>query len=80
MTNVIKAYINFDPVSGVFLLKTMYQNIVSYLSQCPHCQVANNWYTVPHRHRGSLIANNPMNLLCMDFIKIDPSGDGPTPK
>ena len=33
-------------------------------------------YTGPHTQQGSLVANNPMDLLCIDFMKVDPSKDG----
>ena len=33
------------------------------ITQCPHTQ---QW---------SLVANNPLSLLCIDFLKVDPSRD-----
>ena len=27
-------------------------------------------------HRESIVVNNPMDLLCIDFMKVDPSKDG----
>ena len=32
-------------------------------------------YTGPHTQWGSLVTNNPLDLLCIDFLKIDPSKD-----
>ena len=32
-------------------------------------------YTGPHTQQGLLVANNPLDLLCIDFLKIDPSKD-----
>ena len=29
----------------------------------------------PHTQQGLLVANNPLDLLCIDFLKIDPSKD-----
>ena len=30
---------------------------------------------VQHTQRGLLVANNPLDLLCIDFLKVDPSRD-----
>ena len=40
------------------------------------CHVAKGHYTGPHTQQGSLVANNPLDLLCIDFLKVDPSRDG----
>ena len=33
-------------------------------------------YTDPKTKPGMIIANNPMDLLCIDFTKVDPSKSG----
>ena len=33
-------------------------------------------YTKPNTILGVIIANNPMDLVCVDFTKVDPSKDG----
>ena len=33
-------------------------------------------YTKPNTIPGVIIANNPMDLVCIDFTKVDPSKDG----
>ena len=33
-------------------------------------------YTEPNTIPGVIIANNPMDLVCIDFTKVDPSKDG----
>ena len=43
---------------------------------CPWCQTAKGDYTDPKTKLGSIIANNPMDLLCIDFTKVDPSKSG----
>ena len=32
-------------------------------------------YTGPHTQQGLLVANNPLDLLCIDFLKVDPLTD-----
>ena len=32
-------------------------------------------YTEPNTILGVIIANNPMDLVCIDFTKVDPSKD-----
>ena len=48
----------------------------NWVSQCIHCQVAKGNYTTPRPKIGHLESNNPMDLLCLDFTKIDPSRTG----
>ena len=40
------------------------------------CQTAKGDYTDTKTKLGSIIANNPMDLLCIDFTKVDPSKSG----
>ena len=40
------------------------------------CQTAKGLYVDPDPAQGSIVANNPMDLLCIDFMKVDPSKDG----
>ena len=44
-----------------------------WVSQCTRCQVAQGTYNEPKPKIGHLESNNPMDLLCLDFTKIDPS-------
>ena len=48
----------------------------NWVSQCSCCQVAKGKYTTPRPKIGHLESNNPMDLLCLDFTKIDPSRTG----
>ena len=43
---------------------------------CKRCQTAKGRYVDPDPTQGSIVANNPMDLLCIDFMKVDPSKDG----
>ena len=43
---------------------------------CKWCQTAKGLYVDPDPSQGSIVANNPMDLLCIDFMKVDPSKDG----
>ena len=55
---------------------TMAADVSNWVSQCSHCQVAKGNYTTPRSKIGHLKSNNPMDLLCLDFTKIDPSRTG----
>ena len=55
---------------------TMAADMSNWVSQCSHCQVAKGNYTTPRPKIGHLESNNPMDLLCLDFTKIDPSRTG----
>ena len=59
-----------------FYWPTMSQDASDYVTNCECCCVSKGDYTGPHTQQGSLVANNPMDLLCMDFTKVDPSKDG----
>ena len=59
-----------------FYWPTMSQDASDYVTNCECCCVSKGDYTGPHTQQGSLVANNPMHLLCMDFTKVDPSKDG----
>ena len=41
-----------------------------------NCHVAKGHYTGPYTQQGSLVSNNPLDLLCIDFLKVGPSRDG----
>ena len=53
----------------------MFQDVTRYVKECPRCQIAKGDYTVPNTIPGVIIANNPMDLMCIDFTKVDPSKD-----
>ena len=54
----------------------MFQDVTNYVKTCPWCQMAKGDYTDPKTKLCKIIANNPMDLLCIDFIKVDPSKSG----
>ena len=54
----------------------MYQDVTEYVTNCHQCHVAKGHYTAPHTQQGLLFANNPLDLLCIDFLKVDQSKDG----
>ena len=53
----------------------MFQDITKYVKECPQCRIAKGDYTEPNTIPGVIIANNPMDLVCIDFTKVDPSKD-----
>ena len=59
-----------------FYWSTMYKDIAEYVKDCPWCQVAKGPYVGPKTEPGSIIANGPLDLLCVDFTTMDPSRDG----
>ena len=58
-----------------FYWSTMNHDATEYVTNCHQCHVAKGHYTGPHIQQGSLVANNPLDLLCIDILKVDPSGD-----
>ena len=54
-----------------FYWNTMFQDVTNYVKTCPWCQTAKGDYTDPKTKLGTIIANNPMDLLCIDFTKVD---------
>ena len=59
-----------------FYWSTMNHDVTKYATNCHWCHVAKGHYTGPHTQQGLLVANNPLDLLCIDFLKVDPSRDG----
>ena len=59
-----------------FYWSTLLQDVTSWVKNCKQCQTAKGLYVDPDPAQGSIIANNPMDLLCIDFMKVDPSKDG----
>ena len=54
----------------------MLQDVTNWVKNCKWCQTAKGLYVELDLAQGSIIANNPMDLLCIDFTKVDPSKDG----
>ena len=59
-----------------FYWSTMNHDATEYVTNCHWCHVAKGHYTGPHTQQGLLVANNPLDLLGIDFLKVDPSRDG----
>ena len=56
-----------------FYWGTMLHDVHSLVKNCQHCKTAKGPYTDPEPPQGSTVANNPMDLLLIDFMKLDPS-------
>ena len=52
------------------------QDITSWVKNCRWCQTAKGLHIDPDPAKGSIVANNPMDLLHIDFMKVDLSKDG----
>ena len=54
----------------------MLYNIQSWVKKCQHCKTVKGPYTDPEPPQGLIVANNPMDLLLVDFMKLDQSKNG----
>ena len=59
-----------------FYWNTMFQDVTNYVKTCPRCQTVKGDSTDPKTKLGTIIANNSMDLICIDFTKVDPSKRG----
>ena len=59
-----------------FYWSTMNHDVAKYVTNCHQCHVVKGHYTGQHTQQGLLVANNPLDLLCIAFLKVDPSRDG----
>ena len=55
---------------------TMFADTDRWIAQCERCHIAKGDYTEPKTQQGTLTANQPLELLCIDFTKADPSKSG----
>ena len=55
---------------------SMAGNTSQWVPHCMRCQVAQGTYNSPKPKIGQLESNNPLDLLCLDFTKVDPSKTG----
>ena len=53
----------------------MNQDVTNYVTNCHWCHVTKGYYTGPHTQQWSFVAINPLDLLCINFLKVDPSKD-----
>ena len=54
----------------------MCQDVNNWVKTCKRCKKAKGAYNDPNVKQGSLIANHPLEILCLDFTTIDCSKDG----
>ena len=59
-----------------FYWSTLLQDFTRWVKNYKWCQTAKGLYVDPDPAQGSIVANNPIDLLCVDFMKVDPSKDG----
>ena len=52
------------------------QDVTNWVKQCMWCQTGKGPYIDMNTSQGSIIANKLINLLYIDFMKVDPSKDG----
>ena len=58
-----------------FYWNTMYKDETEYVNNFPHCKEAKGHYEGSKTKPGSIIAIRPLDLLYVDFRKMDPSRD-----
>ena len=49
----------------------MFADADHWLAQCERCLISKGDYNEPKTVQGSLVANQPLELLCIDFTKAD---------
>ena len=54
----------------------MCQEVNNWVKSCKRCKVAKGLYNDPNVKQGSLIANYPLEILCLDFTTMDCNKDG----
>ena len=54
----------------------MAKDAQNWVTNCRHCEIAWGDYTQPKPKIGHLEAHNPLELVCLDFTKIDLSKTG----
>ena len=54
----------------------MAQDASEWIKGCRRCHIVKSDYNEPKPKLGNLIANNPPDLLCIDFTKVNPSRTG----
>ena len=55
---------------------SMFADTDHWIAQCEWCHIAKGDYTEPKTQQGTLTANQPLEFLCIDFTKADPSKGG----
>ena len=55
---------------------SMAKDAQDWVTNCRRCQIARGNYNQPKPKIGHLEAHNPLDLVCLDFTKIDPSRTG----
>ena len=55
---------------------SMAQDAQWWVARCCRCQLARGDYTGPKPKIGHLEANNPLDLVCLDFTKVNPFKSG----
>ena len=58
-----------------FYWGTMNHDVTEYVTNCYQFHVTKGHYTGLETKQGLLVANNPLDLLCINFLKVDPSRD-----
>ena len=55
---------------------SMAKDAKNWVTNCRHCQIARGNYNQPKPKISHLESHNPLDLVCLDFTKIDPSKTG----
>ena len=63
-------------ISEGFFWSTVCQDVKNWVKSCKKCKKTKGPYNDPNVKQGLLIANHPLEILCLDFITMDHSKDG----
>ena len=59
-----------------FFCSMMCQDVNNWVKSCKRCKQAKGSYNDPNIKQGSLIANCPLEMICLDFTMMEHSKDG----
>ena len=65
-----------DLLCGRVYWPTMFTDADHWLAQCERCLISKGDYNEPKTFQGSLVANKPLELLCIDFTKANVAKGG----
>ena len=61
---------------GKISLGTLLQDIQNWVKNHLHCKSAKGQYTDLEPPQGTIVEINPIDVLCLHFMKMDPSMNG----
>ena len=75
MAKAIRVQAKPSLCTGIFYQHSMYKDMAEYAQVCLYCKVTKGHYAGPDMQQGSLVVHILMDLLCINFTKLNPSKD-----